>query len=216
MGFRRARTCLSSIGLALALIAPGGAGAQAGGRTIYCCDVGGQPVCGDVLPAVCYGREYRELSAAGTVRRIVAAPLTADEIASRNEAERQRRIDEAERLRQLRLDQALLETYRSISDLDGRRERELGDLDRTIRQLRERESALMERQRAMIEEAAHVVEGSEGRKVLDDNIHTLDGEIVAQRTVIDAKLRERSAVLDRFEEHRQRYLELTTSAPTVQ
>ena len=59
--------------------------AQAGGRTTYCCDVGGQPVCGDILPAACYGRAYREMSPSGLVRRTVAAPLTPQEIANVSE-----------------------------------------------------------------------------------------------------------------------------------
>jgi hypothetical protein len=41
---------------------------------------------------------------------------------------------------------------------------------------------------------------------LENDIRSLDGEIVAQRSIIDAKMRERSAVLDRFEEDRRRYL----------
>ncbi|MDV7395017.1 hypothetical protein RZS08_26770, partial [Arthrospira platensis SPKY1] len=105
----RAEPRLAALACILALaFLPGESAAQAGGRTIYCCDVGGQPVCGDILPAACYGRAYREMSPSGVVRRVVAAPLTPEEIARRSEAERQHRAAEADRLRQLRLDQALL------------------------------------------------------------------------------------------------------------
>ena len=41
---------------------------------------------------------------------------------------------------------------------------------------------------------------------------SLDGEIVAQRSVIAAKMRERAALLDRFDEDRQRYIQLTIPA----
>lgn len=213
MGSRRAEFGLAGLVCTLVLAAwPPATAAQAGGRTIYCCDVGGQPVCGDILPAACYGRAYREMSPSGVVRRTVSAPLTAEEIARRAETERQRRAEEADRLRQLRLDQALLETYRSLKDLDSRRDRELRDLDRSIRELRERESELVERQQALINEATRT-EDSAVAASLEEDIRTLDSEIVTQSRIIAAKLRERSAVLDRFEEHRQRYVELISVTP---
>ncbi|HRP22369.1 MAG TPA: hypothetical protein PLF79_05285 [Thauera sp.] len=213
MGLRRAEYGLAGLACLLALSAwPGEAAAQEGGRTIYCCDVGGQPVCGDILPAACYGRAYREMSPSGVVRRTVSAPLTAEEIARRAETERQRRAEEADRLRQLRLDQALLETYRSLKDLDSRRDRELRDLDRSIRELRERESELIERQQVLIGEATRT-EDSGVAASLEEDIRTLDSEIVTQSRIIAAKLRERNAVLDRFEEHRRRYVELISATP---
>ena len=117
MGFPRAERVLAGFSWVFALAVSSGtlAAQPAGAASIYCCDVGGQPVCGDILPAACYGRAYREMSPSGIVRRSVPAPLTADEIAQRAAAEHKRRAEEAERMRQLRLDQALLETYRDMS-----------------------------------------------------------------------------------------------------
>ena len=210
MGFPRAERVLAGFSCALALTVSSGtlAAQPAGAASIYCCDVGGQPVCGDILPAACYGRAYREMSPSGIVRRTVPAPLTADEIAQRAAAEHKRRAEEAERMRQLRLDQALLETYRSVQDLDSRRDRELRDLDRSIRELRARESELIERQHGLIEEATRT-ERSDVASSLEADIRLLDSEIAAQSSVVAAKLRERSAVVERFEEHRARFIELT-------
>jgi hypothetical protein len=213
MGFLRAELGVAALACAVVLGAlPVASQAQAGGRSIYCCDVGGQPVCGDILPAACYGRAYREMSPSGVVRRTVAAPLTPEEIAERAAEERERRAAEADRQRKLRLDQALLETYRSLSDLDSRRDRELRDLDRTIRALRARETELIERQRSLIAEATHT-EKSEVAASLEADIGLLDSEIVTQSTIIAAKLRERSAVVEHFDEQRRRYLELTGGDP---
>ena len=119
------------------------------------------------------------------------------EIAERAAAERKRRAEEADRLRQSRLDQALLETYRSIEDLDGRRERELRDLDRSIGVLRAREAELIEHQRKLIVEATNT-DNSEVAARLETDIRLLDSEIVAQSSVVAAKLRERNAVVERF------------------
>lgn len=204
MGLRR----LADLVLAFVLFAPLVAVAQNGARIFYCCDVNGQPMCGDVLPQACYGRAYREISPQGTVRREVAAPLSAEEIARRDEESRRRRLIEAESLKQQRLDRALIETYRDLPDLEHRRDRALGELDRSIAVLRARESDLIQRQRAMIQESA----ASESRAVREgiaEDIRNLDGEILAQRSVIDAKVREREAVRTRFEDDRRRYIELT-------
>ena len=202
-----ARACTFAALVALSSMS-GQAVAQPVSKSIYCCDVGGQPVCGDILPAACYGRAYREMSPSGVVRRIVAAPLTREEIAARAAAERQRRVDEAERQRQLRLDQALFETYRNLEDLDFRRDRELRELDQSIRQLRERESELIARQHQLIDEATRTNQ-SDVAAGLEDDFRLLDSEIAAQSSVISAKLRDRSAVVERFEEHRARFIELT-------
>ena len=215
MGLPRAESAFAALACALVLgVVPVSVHAQqqAGGRSIYCCDVGGQPVCGDILPAACYGRSYREMSPSGVVRRTVSAPLTPEEIAERAAAERERRAAEADRQRKLRLDQALLDTYRSLADLDSRRDRELRDLDRSIRALRAREAELLERQRNLIAEATHT-DKSDVAASLEADIGLLDSEIVTQSSIIAAKLRERSAVVEHFDEQRRRYLELTGGDP---
>ncbi|NLF55440.1 MAG: hypothetical protein GX576_13775 [Thauera phenolivorans] len=192
---------------AFALLAPLSAAAQSG-HTVFCCEVNGRPVCADILPAVCYGKAYREMGPTGTVRRYVPAPLTADERARRDaQIERQRVAAETVR-KQRRLDQALLETYQDADDIERRRERELGDIDRSIEELRARETTLVERQRTLLEEAG-ARDGERLPQALLDDIRNTEGEIEAQRSVINAKLRERGQVRTRFDEARRRYLELT-------
>ncbi|NMG66455.1 hypothetical protein GPA19_16035 [Azoarcus indigens] len=209
MGLRR----LADIGLAVLLAAPLAASAQSGGgKSIYCCDIGAQPVCGDVLPNACYGRAYREMSPQGVIRRQVAAPLTAEEISRRNEEARARAEAEARLARQRRLDQALLDTYQSVADVESRRDRALADLDKTIAGLRLREGELVERRNRIAKE----VEPYQGKSVpreLADDLDNANGELSAHRSVIDAKQRERESIRARFEEDRRRYIDLTTGAP---
>ncbi|MBK7025170.1 MAG: hypothetical protein IPH41_17360 [Sulfuritalea sp.] len=50
----------------LLLLALAGLGSSLCGRLDLCChDEAGRQVCGDVLPAACYGRAYRELGDTG-------------------------------------------------------------------------------------------------------------------------------------------------------
>ena len=63
MGFRHAEAGLAGLACCvLFALSPGEVRAQTTtAKIVYCCDVGGQPVCGDILPAACYGRAYREV-----------------------------------------------------------------------------------------------------------------------------------------------------------
>ncbi|PKO55619.1 MAG: hypothetical protein CVU28_05810, partial [Betaproteobacteria bacterium HGW-Betaproteobacteria-21] len=83
--------------------------------------------------------------------------------------------------------------------------------DRTIADLRVREKALLARKARFAQEA----ESYRGQNVppdLAEDQRNVDGEIAAQRSIIEAKLRERESLRLRFEEDRRRYLELTAPA----
>jgi hypothetical protein len=198
MGRRRR---LAELALLALVAAPGAGGALAAG-TIYCCeDAGGRRVCGDLLPPACYGRAYREIDRQGTVRREVAAPLSAEEIARRQAQATREREQEIRALKQRRLDHALLETYPSLAELDTRRERVLGELDQAIAELRQREAELLARRKAL-----------DGARGAADELRGLDGELASQRSVIAAKVSEREAVRAKFDEDRRRYVELTATS----
>lgn len=199
--------------LLLALLAlPFGAQAQ-GGRTIFCCeDDAGRPACGDKLPAVCFGKAYREISPQGTVRRYVAAPLTAEEIARRQAMERQQKADEARALQQRRLDEALLQTYASINDLDAQRDRSLADADKSMQEQRRRLEELEARRQKLAEEEAFYRDQELPRELANE-LRVIEAEIAAQRVVLDTKTRELEIIRSRFDENRRRYLELTGASP---
>lgn len=186
-------------------------GPAPGGRTIYCCDdANGRPQCGDVLPTVCYGRAYREVGPNGVLKRHVEAPLTQQEIARREADSARRKDEEVQQLKQRRLDQALLETYASLADLDSRQERAIGEIERGLAQVREREAELVvERKRVATE--AESYRGRELPRKLVAAQQSLDAELAAQRTLIDTKQRELETARARFAADRRRYAELTGS-----
>lgn len=210
MGLRRALEA-GLIVAALQAFAP----AQA--KTIYCCEVAGQTQCSDVLPAACYGQAYREIGPQGTVRKKVPAPPTAAEIARRKADEERAREDEARAAKTRRLDQALLETYTSVADLDRRRERALADADRDIAELRARDDSILERRRQILPDARPdpAARPPAERKITRaqaEALRDIDSELAAHRSVLESKLRERESVRQRYDEDRERYLELTAPA----
>jgi hypothetical protein len=198
--------CAELLLLAALLATPLPAAAQ--GRTIYCCeDSTRRAVCGDVLPKECYGQAYREISPLGTVRRHVPAPLTTDEIARRDAAAQRRKDEEAHALKQRRLDQALLETYPSLDDIDVREERAVGEVQRNIDGLLAREAELLAKRKRYGEE----VEFYRGRDLPRDlvsNMRALDSELAFYTSVREAKVKELEAVRAKFAADRRRYAEL--------
>ncbi len=182
--------------------------AQARERNIYCCDNDqGNPVCGDVLPAACYGQAYRVISPQGTVRRFVAAPMSAEEIARRDEEERLRREEEARALAQRRLDEALLETYTGLEEIDLREERALADVERSVEDIREREIELIE-QRGRLRQEAEFYEGRDLPHEIATGLRLIEAELRAYRSVLEAKEAEKAAIRSRYAADRRRYAEL--------
>lgn len=185
--------------------------AQQPTRSIYCCDDDQRrPVCGDVLPAVCYGKAYREISPQGMVRRHVAAPPTAEELARKEAEERERREAQARLEVQRRLDLALLETYRSLDDIDGREARELAEIERGLEAIREREAELLAR-RERFERESEFYQGRDLPREITTGLRIIETEMLANRKLIEAREAEAEAVKVRFAADRRRYAELIAS-----
>lgn len=177
--------------------------APAGG-TIYCCeDESRRAICADTLPPACYGRAYREISPQGHVRRHVAAPLTREEAAKRDAEAQRRKNEEARLLKQRRVDQALLQTYTSLADIDNREARAVAEVDRNIEPIRAREAELLAERRRLAEAA----DGADAARP-PTTLKAVDAELASLRTVVDVKRREIEAIRARFAADRRRYAEL--------
>jgi hypothetical protein len=192
--------------IVIALLLPGSSAMAQ--QTIYCCDdERGRPVCGDVLPTVCFGKAYREISPQGTVRRHVAAPLTAEEIARRDAEQRRLQEEEAILAAQRRIDRALLETYQNLDDIDFLEARALAEVERELEVIAEREEELAEqRERLMLETEFYV--GRELPRELATGLRLIDTELAAYQSVRAAKQVETQSIRERFAADRRRYAEL--------
>ncbi|SIP89521.1 hypothetical protein SAMN05421829_101222 [Aromatoleum tolulyticum] len=205
MASRRSPEFLAALLLGLTL-------ANTAGAKVYCCeDADGRRQCGDVLPQACYGRAYREMGPQGSIKREVSAPLSADEIARRRAVEQQKKDDELRQAKQRRLDQALLDTYASVEDLDRRRDREIGDIERSIEEVRKRDKELRTK-RQRFEKEAEFHKGRDLPRDLAANLRSIDSELVTQSRLMEEKTRELEATRARFETDRARYVELSSAA----
>ncbi|NMG75320.1 DUF4124 domain-containing protein [Aromatoleum diolicum] len=200
MASRRSIELLCVVALSLPL-------ADASAR-IYCCDdANGRRVCGDVLPAACYESAYREMGPQGTIKRQIAAPLSAEEIARRKADEQRRKDEEVQQVKQRRLDQALLETYGSVEDIDRRRDREIAEIERSLAEAREREAELRTK-RKRLEQDAEFYKGRQIPRELSTSLRAIDSELATFGTIFETKARDIEAARARFAADRARYAEL--------
>ncbi|MGC4405867.1 hypothetical protein [Methyloversatilis sp. MC4-4] len=177
---------------------------------VYCCkDARGQQVCGDVLPAACADRGYRELNSQGATVKQVEAPMTDAQRAKRDADAKKAREEEMVRQEQRRRDTTLLNTYTSEREIDVARDRRIADIEELLSRLREQQQTLSERQKKLEKDAAAFT--AKGKRVpsgikdrLDTNGEDLRqiGENIAQkeRDLVDTR--------KRFEEDRARFREI--------
>ncbi len=191
----------------LASLLLGSVGVQA--ANLYCCQdpASGRRVCADGLPEQCRGKPYRILDSAGNVVKEVEGALTPEQRAQRAaDAKRQRELDEAARI-QRRKDQALLETYGSLDDIETARQRAESEVQEAIRQTEQRIAAVQKERKRWADEAEFYKRRTLPADV-DSGLRNADYEIKAQTELLDAKQRELELVRKKYDEDRRRFIDI--------
>ncbi|MBI4754860.1 MAG: hypothetical protein HY778_05415 [Betaproteobacteria bacterium] len=193
-------------------------------------------MCGDVLPAACYGRAYRELDERGLTLRRHAAPLSPVERAREAEVQQRRAVEEQLRRERLRRDEALLASYGTVADLDAQRDRTLRLQQQALDDARARQRILKARQQELHARspAAGPPQGgasppggqrgglttsvgahppAAGRSAppmeVQISLREIESELQTLETVVERKVAEIESTRSRFEAERKRFLELT-------
>jgi uncharacterized protein YecE (DUF72 family) len=181
--------------------------------TTYCCkDQDGRLICGDILPPQCLSRGHQEYNASGAMSKQVDPPLTPEQRA-RKEAEAARRKEEARKAaEQARQDRALLASYTTVGDIEAKRDRTLADLNANLHRAQERYAD----SQAQLEKLQQRVQALGNKPVPDGlklNLSKTDTEASINRAAVEANKQEIAAAQERFEQQRQRFLELTRKPP---
>jgi hypothetical protein len=177
--------------------------------TVYCCDDGsGHKICGDPMPQQCYSRAYKELSRGGRTTKEVEAPLTAEERARKDAADKARRDAEAKIAERRRRDRVLLESYNSVGEIDDRRDTVVRGAEKEIETLKRREKELVDERNDLNNKVA-TLKGKHVPQQIQEDLAANGSELSALRGVIAQKQRDAETMRSRFEEDRQRYIELT-------
>jgi len=199
--------------VAVVLVPLSAAGQQGRGEMVrvYSCEINGRPVFGDTLPRECYGQAWVKKINGVVVYREEAQP-TPDESTRRREQAHRQEEARKEAAREKRQNDALRERYPSLENLDQRRDREIGELDKTIAELRVDEERLIAR-RASLNAEEKAVEGKQVPPDLRKAMDYADEELARARVAIERKISERDSLRQRFDDDRRQYLKITSPAP---
>lgn len=194
-------------GLAAAASPPGG---KSTGIICWSDSNGRQVGCGYTVPAEYANNPTRELNTRGITVKKTEAVLSGEALRAKQDEEARRKVEEQERQAQRKRDQALLNSYTSESEIDARRDRDLGQLTLTIaglethlKQMRASESDLRRRLDAFEKS------GKPPPQQLSEDVTRVSGEANGTERLISQRRNELEAVRAKYSELRLRFLELS-------
>jgi len=192
-----------------------GATAQAG-STFCCADDKSKQVCSDVLPPACYGKAYREINERGITTKRVDAPLTAEQLAQKEEEAKKAKEEAQKKLEQDRKNRALLATYAAEQDIDYMRNRAVTELQTAIKGSQAKLEEVTKKQQKLNEEAEFYKKKPLPFQ-LKNAMRENEEERRTHQTAIDTKQNDIIAVRAKYDDELLRYRELKggKKAPTA-
>ncbi len=184
------------------------AATQAPGK-FYCCD--GGRICADSLPEQCRGKAYRILDSGGNLIKEIGPPLTAEQKAQIAAEEKRRKELEEQAREQRRKDQALLETYTSLQDIDRAQARAEADVIAAIKAAEDK-IQLTRKQRKKFEDEAEFYKKKALPPEVAKGLRDADHEIQTQQELLDVKKGDFASIKAKYDTDRKRYAELTGKA----
>ena len=190
------------------------AAAPAGPGRFYCCE--GGRICGDAMPEQCRGKAYRILDSAGNVIKEVGPPKTAEQKAQEAaEALRKKELEEQAR-EQRRKDQALLDTYATLQDIDMAQQKAEADVNLSIQSAQNKIDDARKRRKKFEDEAEFYKKKALPPEVAK-GMRDIDHEIKTLQELLDVKMGDAANIKSRYDADRKRYSQLTgrTAAPAA-
>lgn len=163
----------------------------------------------------CHGKETRVIGTDGRTVRTIAAPLTQEQKDALAATARQKKEEDVKRRELKRVDDALLDTFRNVDDLEVKRVRALDQIKQDLAGSQGR----MERMKKLHAEYLQEAEFYKNKPLppdlkrkVDDNDAAMKGE----QNTMTSKQNEVVQVNTRFDSDKKRLIELTDAAkPTA-
>jgi hypothetical protein len=152
-------------------------------RSIFQCELNGKKVTSDRLIPECVHKEQRELNPDGSLRRIVPPTLTADELAAKEQQERDAKIQLTERNDAVRRDRNLMQRFPNEGEHYKARAKALDDI-RASAKISESRIALLLAEKKKLDEEREFYENERVRKPLP---HALKQKIDANDAALEAQ-----------------------------
>ncbi len=192
---------------ATAGMAVGASATAATGSLFICTDATGKTITGDVPPPECANRPIRELNRDGSVRQVIAPPLTPEQRAQKAAEDRRKAEEEKRRRDQARRDRALLDAYGDESEIEQARARAVDSRRVIIDRARKRLDELQRERKKLDDEAEFYVKRQQPERL--KRAYAMNADMVkAQEKIIDETDAELKRINERFDADRQRFHEL--------
>jgi hypothetical protein len=179
-------------------------------RIICWTDASGKVVgCGDKVPPEYEGAATRELDRRGVTRKTTdTAEVEARRAAEKEAMAKQRAEENRRHAEQRRRDTALLNTYANENEIDLRRDREIQEVDRIIRQFEGLHKSALTRRDTALERADTADRSRKPSEILRDEAARAEADMEKYEKSIAAKNREKQEIRARYAETKQRYMAL--------
>jgi arsenate reductase-like glutaredoxin family protein len=174
---------------------------------MFTCVANGKTYTADRPPAECVNSDIRELNRDGSVRRVIARPLTIEEQRARA-LEAKKKYEEEERiLAQRRRDRSLLEAYATEAEIEAARKKSLEGAEQIIRRSQERAKSLAEDRKRLDDESEFYKKREQPDSL--KRAYALNGQAVTAEEKIIAEARgEVARINERFDAEQKRFREL--------
>lgn len=157
-----------------------------------------------------------ELSNRGVVKKKLDSALTPEEKKAQEEEAARRRAEQQEAMAQRRADNALLQSFTSVQEIDMKRDRELQAMDAMVSNLKGQERTLLERLNEDRRRAeAQTKKGKPPGDGLREDITRTEAEIKVVRDEIQRKNQDATDTRVKYEALKKRYIELRQPAAEI-
>lgn len=196
---------LAALALCACVGSMGSAWAATG--SIFTCVVNGKTLTADRVPPECANSDVREMNRDGSVKRIIARPLTLDEQRARA-LEAKKRLEEQDKLlAQRRVDKSLLEAYANDEEIEAVRAKSLESSNQLIARATQRLANLTGERKKLDDESEFYK-----KRVLPDQIKrsyvSIDQQVSAEEKVVSDVRVEIKRINERFDAEKKRFREL--------
>lgn len=177
-------------------------------QSYRCTGSDGKRYYGQTIPRPCIGLVVEQLNEQGMVVRRIEPRSTADEREAKAAEEKKQREEELARREERRRNRALLATYTSVEDIERARARALEGNGRALKDVDQRIADIKARQEKLSEELASYKDKPAPAELQQD-VQNAKYDLEAQEGLRQAKLKEAEAINAKYDEDRERYLQLT-------
>ena len=181
--------------------------AQAATGSIFTCTVSGKTFTADRVPPECANSDVREMNRDGSLKRVIARPLTVDEQRARA-LEAKKRLEEQDKMvAQRRVDKSLLEAYANDEEIEAVRAKSLESSNQLIARANQRLANLTGERKKLDDESEFYK-----KRVLPDQIKrsyvSIDQQVSAEEKVVSDARAEIKRINERFDAEKKRFREL--------